>query len=291
MNDAHMPAPVEAAYAGPGARLAEARRAQNLTPVDVARQLKLSVWQVEALEAGRYDQLPGPIFVRGFIRNYARLMKLDAGELLREGGEGLPQPTVRREAPPSPEIPFPGEKRSRWRLYAGATVAIVGALAIYEYYWNEPEALVTSPVVADSTVAPVPPKRASNPVPGPVMASAEARAARAGPPAAGATKPHEQVQGTSPAAVTSGEAERQPRAGERLVKLDFDEESWVEIRDRNERVIFSQLNRPGTQQRVHGLPPFSIVVGNAHGVRLTYDDQPVDLLLHTKIDVARLILQ
>ena len=96
----------------------------------------------------------------------------------------------------------------------------------------------------------------------------------------------------APDAGPSVEAERRAsRPGEREVKLDFNDESWVEIRDRNERVIFSQLNRPGTQRRVHGLPPFSIVVGNAHGVRLTYDDHPVDLVQHTKIDVARLILQ
>ena len=57
------------AITAPGQRLAEARQTQNLTPADVARQLKLSVWQVEALEAGNYEQLPGPIYVRGFIRN------------------------------------------------------------------------------------------------------------------------------------------------------------------------------------------------------------------------------
>jgi len=74
------------------------------------------------------------------------------------------------------------------------------------------------------------------------------------------------------------------------VRLVFGDESWVEIRDRNERVIFSKLNRPGTRQLVNGLPPFSIVVGNAHGVRLTYDERQVDLAPHTKIDVARLIL-
>lgn len=277
-----MPVPVEPEYAAPGSRLAEARRAQNLTPADVARQLKLSVWQVEALEAGRYHQLPGPIFVRGFIRNYARLMKLDASELLRGGGDSLSQPTTRREAPPSQEIPFPGEKVSRGPLYAGVAVAIVGALAIYEFYWNEPAATVVTPVVVGSPAATVAPKQASEPAPAPV-ASTDSPAVGDALPTARAAAP--------PAADPAVEAERLPRPGERQVRLDFDDESWVEIRDRHERVIFSQLNRPGTQQRVHGLPPFSIVVGNAHGVRLTYEDQPVDLIRHTKIDVARLILQ
>jgi cytoskeleton protein RodZ len=286
-----MPAPDVAQCAAPGARLAEARRAQNLTPADVARQLKLSVWQVDALEAGRYDQLPGPIFVRGFIRNYARLMKLDAGELLREGGGSLPQPMARREAPPSQDIPFPGERASRGPLYAGAAVVIVGTLAIYEFYWNEPEANVASPVVAGPPAAVAPRKNASAPVPAAVAASAERPVARDVRPAGGAAEPRAPGSVTPPAAVASVEAERLPREGEREVMLEFHDESWVEIRDRDERVIFSQLNRPGTQQRVHGLPPFSIVVGNAHGVRLTYEAQPVDLRSHTKIDVARLILQ
>ena len=56
-------------------------------------------------------------------------------------------------------------------------------------------------------------------------------------------------------------------------------------------MIFSQLNRRGTEERVTGTPPLSLVVGNAHGVRLTYDDQPVDLAPHTKVDVARLTLE
>ena len=83
----------------------------------------------------------------------------------------------------------------------------------------------------------------------------------------------------------------QARAGERRVRLVFREESWVEIRDRQDRVIFSQLNPAGTAQEVSGLPPLSIVVGNSQGVQMTYGEQPVDLARHTKVDVARLTLE
>src|SRR5689334_23402695 len=101
----------------PGVRLAQTRQAQNLSAADVARQLKLSVWQVEALEAGRYQQLPGPIFVRGFIRNYARILKLDPEELLRAAGDTLPQQAARPETPPSHDIPFPTSHAARWPRY------------------------------------------------------------------------------------------------------------------------------------------------------------------------------
>ena len=61
----------------PGELLAQAREKAGFSTADVARQLKLSVGQVEALEAGQFERLPGSVFVRGFIRNYARLVKLD----------------------------------------------------------------------------------------------------------------------------------------------------------------------------------------------------------------------
>src|SRR5574339_387327 len=68
----------------PGASLRAARTAQKLAIGEVARQLRLSVAQVEALEAGAFERLPGPVFVRGFIRNYARLLRQDPAPLLRD---------------------------------------------------------------------------------------------------------------------------------------------------------------------------------------------------------------
>jgi cytoskeleton protein RodZ len=51
------------------------------------------------------------------------------------------------------------------------------------------------------------------------------------------------------------------------------------------------LNAPGTDQVVSGLPPLSLIVGNANGVQLTHNEQPVDLGRYTKVDVARLTLE
>lgn len=282
MADTLQPPPAGGqAPAPPGRRLSEARQAQNLAAADVARQLKLSVWQVEALEEGRYQQLPGPIFVRGFIRNYARLVKIDPEELLRAAGDSLPQAAARPETPPSRDIPFPTSQSARWPKYAAAAAVIFGALAVYEFIWNEPEGVATRTTVA---VTPVP----ASPVPAPVPAAGQSAPVQPAMAVVAAAEPEPAAPPVEPAPAA---AERAPKPGERLVKFDFDQESWVEIRDRNERILLSQLNRPGTTQQVSGLPPFSIVVGNAHGVRMTYGDKPVDLAIYTKIDVARLILE
>ena len=289
MNDAdnrQVLADAGLAHTALGGRLAEARKAQNLTTADVARQLKLSVWQVEALEAGGYQRLPGPIFVRGFIRNYARLVKLDPNELLHAAGDSLPQTVARPELPPSQDIPFPTERRARWPVPAAAAVIIVGLLAVYEFYWNEPEAPVTQ-AIAVSPAPAVQPKKSEGvqAAPQPV---GDTRTDQSAITLATAVKT---TQDGSPAYAAGAQVDRSPKPGERQLRLVFEEESWVEIRDRDENVIFSQLNRPGTRRSVNGMPPFSIVVGNSHGVRMSYDDKTVDLARHTKIDVARLILQ
>ena len=75
------------------------------------------------------------------------------------------------------------------------------------------------------------------------------------------------------------------------LKLAFEAPSWVEVKDKSGNVIFSQLNGAGTEEVVSGQPPLTVVIGNAHGVRLTYRDRLVDLAPHTRVDVARVVLE
>ena len=285
-TDIHAIAAAKAGGAAPNVRLNQARQAQNLTTADVARRLKLSVWQVEALESGQYQRLPGTVFVRGFIRNYARLLNLDPEELVHAATGLLPPSVPRPETPSSRNIPFPAAGGWRWQRYAVAAAVIVALLAIYEFLFNdEPGTVATRP----GPVAAVPSSR------GPLSAapSKKPRDAQARQPDA-ATESSPRVSRPVPVAtpaVASQPGERTARPDEREVRLVFEEESWVEIRDRNDQTIFSQLNQPGTTRRVSGVPPLSIVVGNAQGVRMSYAGRDIDLARHTKIDVARLKLE
>jgi cytoskeleton protein RodZ len=76
-----------------------------------------------------------------------------------------------------------------------------------------------------------------------------------------------------------------------LLHFRFEQDSWVEVRDGNDKIIFSKLNATGTEERVIGTPPFKLVVGNARGVRLDYGDTQIDLAPRTTAAVARLTLQ
>jgi len=75
------------------------------------------------------------------------------------------------------------------------------------------------------------------------------------------------------------------------IRLVFDEESWVEVTDKDGKALLSQINSRGSEQGVNGEPPFSIVIGRASGVRLYYKGQAVSLAPHTKAEVAHLTLE
>jgi len=64
----------------------------------------------------------------------------------------------------------------------------------------------------------------------------------------------------------------------------------VEIRGRGDKLLASGLNPGGSEQTIEGKPPFSLVIGNAQHVRLSYDDRPIDLAPHVKVEVARFTL-
>ncbi len=76
-------------------------------------------------------------------------------------------------------------------------------------------------------------------------------------------------------------------AAEEAIALTFRDYSWTEIRDRDGRVVLSGMNRGGTTQNVSGTPPLDVVIGNAADVRVIYRGKPVDLVPHTRQNVAR----
>jgi cytoskeleton protein RodZ len=273
-----------------GAVLAAAREELNLSIAEVARHLKLSPAQVEALEAGAYDRLPGRVFVRGFLRNYAKLLGIDPEPLLRSIENELPQPAAVEEPPPPPEEVMPTGERSRWPFYAGIAGVIIAALAAYEFGFNSPPPTDNERSVTPDTAMPPADSAAGPPAPG-VPASLEPGGASgvAGVSPGAATIVASTDAAAAAAPPAPAESARPP--GTHELHFQFDQESWVEVRDANDNVIFTRLNRAGSEERVTGAAPLKLVVGNARGVRLTYDGAAVDLTPHTGVTVARLTLK
>jgi cytoskeleton protein RodZ len=256
----------------PGRRLREAREARGLSLADAANALKFSPRQIEALEADDYQGLQGATFVRGFIRSYARFLKLAPEPLLAmlDAGTPLQMSEVRPPDDTGAAMPQPGERRlSAW--VAGAIVLVVIAASLIAWHLVSPESAPSMPRELAAM-------KSETPSVQPAVQPPVARIEPAAAPDAGGTSP-----------VAPPVATVLPPDGRQLV-LTFSDKSWVEIKDANQRVILSGEFPGGDRQVANGKPPFQLWVGRASAVRILDGDREIDLKPHARDEVARLIV-
>ena len=272
----------ESGQSSVGQILRDAREAQGITLEDAAVRLRLMQRQVEAMETDDFESLDPPVFARGFVRNYARLLGL-APEALLARMEGAPaEPAaVSHAAPPQPHSWL----SSPWLilLLLGLLVAVAVPVALYWWLNSERE---------DDSSKRVPPAAQTRPAPVAVPAPA-AEPAEAAPPAvqgAPVPSPAPAAGTTEPAEVDALAAPETP-AVSGVLHLEFGDKSWVEIKDASGRMLHRQLNPPGTRIDIPGQPPFDVVIGNAAQARVTYNGRPIDLKPFIDVAVARFTLE
>ncbi|MBX7111146.1 MAG: helix-turn-helix domain-containing protein [Dehalococcoidia bacterium] len=131
--------------AGPPSRplgdwLRETRLRKGLSFAEVERTTRINRHYLEALEAEHYDVIPAPVYARGFVRSYARMLGLDAEEAVARMPADLPRPPgldpmpgLRRAGSDAPAIPLPqlptlpGVSKV-WLFVAAVIVFLVGLL-------------------------------------------------------------------------------------------------------------------------------------------------------------------
>jgi cytoskeletal protein RodZ len=86
-------------------KLRAAREAQNLTIHDVAEKTKIRTDHLRAIEEGNYNVFSAPIYIRGTIKNYASMLKLDPGQILAELDAELNRASKPIDPPPLTEPP------------------------------------------------------------------------------------------------------------------------------------------------------------------------------------------
>jgi cytoskeleton protein RodZ len=263
---------------GAGALLRRERESQGLNISDAARALRLSEKQITALEADDYAQLPGRTFVRGFIRNYARLMQLDPEPLMARLSFGQEEESHQIQVP-SQKISFSEHQGRPWLKWLMMAFVLVSVVSWGVLQWLGP--VQPKSVALPRTVVPVAPLPPAASAPPPLM------------PAPAVEAPSSVMSPAMPAAVTPAPPVGIPSSGVTLtrLKMSFSGLSWVEVRDRSGKTIHSQNNAAGTDQIVEGEAPLSLVIGNSAKVKLLYKGQPVDLSAFAKDEVARLTLE
>lgn len=183
----------------PGAAFREAREAAGLSVPEVAQRLKLTVGLVEAMEANDRQRFPPEVYLRGFIRNYAKLLGLEAGPLLEAYALDWPATVQRGEAGPRPtpsaflnRLSIGGHPPILVVSVAGGLAAVV-LVALAVWLWPSDEA----PESPDAAVA-------TSPIESAPVAGSERSAAEAG----GASRMEHATAEPAPGqAVATGEGE------------------------------------------------------------------------------------
>ena len=258
-----------------GQILREAREAQNISLDDVALRLRLMHRQIEAMEADDFRSLGQPVFARGFVRNYARLLGLDPDELLARMSGAPAEPTLVAQGEPPMARSW---LTSPWLIGGLLGLVVLVAIPVSVYLWlnsdvNEPlPQSAETPAVAAGVpalpVAPAEPLVAQIPEPQPAVDASDA---------------------SSPAE-PAADVPAAP-AGEGSIRIEFGEDAWVEIKDATGQMVHRQLNPAGSQAEVRGQPPFAVVIGNAAQARMTYNGRPIDLKPFIDVSVARFTLE
>jgi len=298
-----------------GARLKAAREEQNMALADVAAKLKLTSRQIEALEEEDFSHLPSEVFVRGFVRNYARLVGLEPDSLIApvdvqaEVSEAITAPNA--------GLVVDSSGIRRWLVYPmiAVTVFLILVAALYNWLRQGEDTLITTPPeMASQTLTPAPAVPAVSPAP----ASATVAPAAAPPddvtvitplalpnaslppesdvkaPATAAPEtvtPPAAVKPAAPEAMAApSNAETNVKSGARSMRFEPAQDAWIQVVDgRGNR--FSRLVRAGTAESFSGEPPFRLVVGEAALVKLTYNGHSIDLSPFIGQKVARLTLE
>ena len=298
------------AVAPKGSMLRDARVAKKLRLEDVSQHLRISVKQVEALEGDNYAALPEPVIVRGFIRNYARMLDIDAGPILYAYKLNVPELAQPCTMQSRINMPMISQDKQSWTKYVVASVLLIIGLCVWLFYVDLMSAstkfgllthsLAPETAAVTSVTEPLPEialpaaERFAQPLPtedaesSATTTSSTANAPTVAPTAGTAASPANTVMATKaiPEALASNIA---------ATKLNFSvkEETWVNVSDANGRVIYNKTLAAGTQDslQVQAALPIKIIVGNVNGTTFIFNGNPVDLAHYAKSNVAKFSLQ
>ena len=119
-----------------GEQLRSGREAMNLTLHQVAETTKMRTDHIRAVEEGRYEVFVAPVYIRGFVRTYCKLLKLDVNAIMAAldqelGGTKKFNETLPRNNEPRGVLDFVMLQLSKvkWRK-GGALIAVFGIVAL-----------------------------------------------------------------------------------------------------------------------------------------------------------------
>ncbi len=270
----------------PGRMVAKAREAVSISPADLALRLRLDTRVVKALERDDFENLPAPMFVKGYIRSIAKELGVDAAAIL-----------AAYESHTSAEPPSLADFSSRPPDQIGinsvsikiVTYGLVALLIILIALWgrsnfNDGDTQPSPP----SSFDPDPYADAAAPLPYSFdVVEHETQTWQNVEPAAAVAEPEPQAT----AAVDSAAAEHAlPSPDSHNLTVETSSEAWVEIYASDGTRLYFGMARAGRTIELSEQPYFRLILGNTDSISLRFDGEVIDLGPHSQQGVAQLEL-
>lgn len=311
---------------GFGAMLREARESLGISIGDVSSRTRLSVDQIRAIEEENLERLPEPVYVRAFLRAYAKAIDIDYEPLVNDyvtrcGGGGVRIPEHAPEEAFREVAYYDSPRPSRWKFAGLLVLIVVVTLGIWGVYSGTfarlmeadgteaakvengvsevapnvapaPEApKTTAPVeVADASKPAAPAAPAAQTALAPEAAPASETASQTTSPAAPAETPAPVTE--APAAATEAAAQTTEAAPAETYAAEFHTSAscWVHVIAPDGQNLIAREMKPGETQSVALPAGTRVTVGNPPALILTLDGHPYDLGGVTQRGVARFVI-
>lgn len=263
----------------PGEILLQGRERAGLTQEQVAKELYMTLTKVRALESDDYRHMGPDTFIRGYLRSYASLIKLDVGQVLSAYDRH-----AQNNGPVQQVVPSKHEPASKplWQFVALIVAALLVVWLISVWFFDnrkKPDYAMPATVIPPATTI----QNLDE------VASSENSSSMASQIATNdiqnAAVTSEAHDATSAAAVSSPSASESSSASSatpitNATKLDqiifaFAEECWLEVSDSRGDVLVTDLQPAGSRLTLQGVAPFDVKLGNAPATKIELNNEKV----------------
>ena len=280
----------------PGLILRDARESQSLTENDIALALNLPIYVITSIEADRAVGTRSSVFMRGYIRSYARLMDLDGDPLVDLYDEKnsvkveLSLSTVgsgNMGTIGSVGAEKHGARQIKWILSLTPLLIIlmIGLWAGRNFVEES-----TDPTLEEFDSKEVVNIEEKEKSPSQTNDLNKVNLSIFPKEKVITVPEHRDNKGSIDIQSSMHGLKSNELIASDTLLFSFGEDCWVEVQDGNGELIYGDLSRAGSTLEVSGIPPLRVLLGYAHGVSLMHNGSNVALAPHTRNNVASFVL-
>ena len=281
-----------------GAVFQAARLNKKLSIEQISQAIHLSEKQVQALENNDFNLLPEPVITRGFIRNYAKFLDIDAEPLLRSYRSLVPQEERSIVVKANVNEVMSQHAHQPWLLYVLGSILVLLFLTAWFYYMDS----VKTPEVSEEedATAVTEAENLTQNIPEEIMlpidnqnidsVTGQQVDGQATLATGQSQQPDTAINQTTTARVSPVVQPAQPLIAKKL-EMIFSADSWVRVKDKTGQIILEKTATAGSTESLDADPPFNIIIGNSSAAKVKFYGQEVDLSSATSKNVVRLTLE